>query len=163
MLSATVQHLLHEIPFLCCYLEDLLLHKVQIKVSWTFISYKISELTKCCLHSGLKTKGIGVHQALENEQAGHAGNPEPSPSLYRDCQSECRLTTQAAAQTSWVRFLPSLLTSDSYSIELKNGFSREEGSFLAMLTKYILVKKAWDGLKPTEHCVDSLSFFKWPY
>lgn len=81
----------------------------------------------------------------ENDQAGPAGNPLPPPSLNRGCQDECRTTTQAAAQTSWVRFLPSVLHSDSFSRELKNGFSWEEGSFLAMLTKYILVRNVWDG------------------
>lgn len=133
-----------------------------MKVSWTFISYKIWVLTKCYLSSVQKTKATGLHQDLDNDQAGPAKNPRP-PSLYRGCQSERRTTPQAAAQTSPVRFLPSVLNSDSYSNELKNGFSQEEGSFLAMLTKYILVKSVWDGLKPTKHCMDSLSFFKWSY
>lgn len=94
----------------------------------------------------LKTKAIGLHHGLENDQAGPAESPQPPPSLNRGCQSECRTTTQAAAQASWVRFLPSVLHSDSSSSEFKNGFSQEEGSFLAMLTKYILVKNVWDGL-----------------
>lgn len=102
-----------------------------------------------------KTKAGGLHQDLDNDQAGPAESPQP-PSLYRGCQSESRTTTQAVAQTSQVRFLPSVLNSDSYSSELKNGFSWEERSFLAMLTKYILVNNVWDGLKPTKHCMDSL-------
>lgn len=66
MLSATIQDLLHEISFLCNYLEDLLLHKVQVKLSITIISYKIWMLTKYCLSSVQKTKAIGLHWDLEN-------------------------------------------------------------------------------------------------
>lgn len=36
MLSATIHNFLHEISFLCYYLEDLLLHKVQIKLKSNF-------------------------------------------------------------------------------------------------------------------------------
>lgn len=66
MLSATVQDLLNEIAFLCYYLEDLLLHKVQIKLSITIISYKIWILTKYRLSSVQKTKAIGLHWDVEN-------------------------------------------------------------------------------------------------
>lgn len=83
MLSATIQDLLHEIPFLCCYLEDLLLHKVEIKVSWTFISYKLWILTKCYLSSVQETKAVGLHQDLENDQGGPAENPASPLSVQR--------------------------------------------------------------------------------
>lgn len=125
-------------------------------ISWTFISYKIWLLTKCYLSSVLKTKALRLHQGVENGQAGPTENPQPPPSLHRGCQSQCRTTTQAAAQTSSVRFLPSVLHSDSYSSELKNGFSWAISSHV---DKVHFSQKCPRCIKPTKHHMDSLKFF----
>lgn len=153
MFSATIQDLLHEIPFLR-YLEDLLLHKVQIKLGLTFISYKIWILRKYCLSSVQKTKAIGLHWDLENKQAGPAACTEPPPPHTAVC-------TQVAEASAVP--LPKLqqrhLKSDSFLCSWQC-IVQQWAQIWVLLRLWVIsshvdkvhfIKDVWDRLKKTLH------------
>lgn len=139
--------------------------------SLIFICYKISILTKYCLSSVPKTKATGLPRDLKlNQQVLQpAQNPRHPTAPSGQSSPQRPQYSCASCSTDTSRPIPPLQADSPLPFSAANltarpgaqtGVCRDQESFLAMLTKYILsVKNAWDRLKMVNHCMDSLRFF----